>query len=301
MTIVADTVIHHLSNEKRYVRIRGNRIVAAQYPRFSINDLVGLHRLGRGRGLPVLDTHSRWVRSELKNYLRFLHDLGIGGYRFDSAKHIDPQLFAHVLEGLPRGMNFGELVFQHPADYPSSYWRSMKAYDFPLALAISRAFSYHGDLGSLMNCESLWGPLAVTFVNHHDLARNRRGFANFRLHDLVDRRLAYAYLLSRRDGTPLVYGPDLRYREVKAGLRFHQYCRGLGSHPVAVSPTTLAVKRGETALAAINKAGYAQPVKTSMEPGLYRDLVMGWEGWTDRGKLHWTMPPRSATLLVKVE
>ncbi len=301
LKVVVDTVLHHLSNESRYVKIRGNRIVWAQYPRFSINDLRGLHRLGKGRGLPILDTGSPWVRSELKRYLQFLYELGVRGFRFDSAKHIDPELFPYLLEGLPPVLTFGELVYQRAADYPDAYWKSMSAYDFPLAWNINRAFAWGGDMRGLINPDSLWGPQSITFVNHHDLARNRRGFADFRVRDLGDRKLAYAYLFSRPHGTPLVYGPDLRYREVKAAIRFYGKAAGFSAETVLAEPNAVAFKRGQRALAVLNKAGHSQQLEVEMEPGTYRDLSTGWEGVTHHGRLHWSVPGRSAALLCKVD
>ena len=301
MAIVADTVIHHLSNESRYIHIRGRRVLWAQYPRFCANDLVGLHQLGRGRGLPILDTNSAWVRGELKNYLRFLFELGIRGFRFDSAKHLDPDLFPYLLDGLPPLLNFGELVYTRVEDYPEKYWRSMRAYDFPLANSMHQAFAFGGDLGQLLAPEALWGPHSIPFVNHHDLARNRKGFSQFRIPDLRDRKLAYAYLLSRAEGTPLVYGPDLRYREVKAGLHFHRLCRGLDSKPLAATREVIVIKRGDRALVGINKGGEPYSLQAIVDPGRYRDLVTGWEGTTSRGRLHWLLPGRSAALLHRYE
>ena len=301
ISIVADTVIHHLSNESQYVRMRGDRILSAQYPRFNHNDLRGVHRLGRGRGLPILDTRSAWVRSQLKSYLHDLYDLGVRGYRFDSAKHIDPHLFPELLGGLPAMLSFGELVYTEPEQFPSEYWKSMKGYDFPLASQLRKAFAPGGDLGSLLHPKALWGPLSVPFVNHHDLIKNRRGFSEFRVADLIDRRLAYAYLLARGEGTPLVYGTDLRYPEVKAGLTFHRAYEGEPLLPVAASRTFLAFQRGSQSLVAINKAGSSQVVTANLEPGRYRDLVTGWIGDTSHGRLHWRVPGRSASLLMKVE
>lgn len=300
MTIVADTVIHHLSNESRYLKIRANRIVSAQYPRFSINDLAGLHGLGRGRGLPILDTRSEWVRSELRNYLRYLYELGVRGFRFDSAKHLDPHLFPFLLDGLPPLMNFGELVYQRASDYPTTYWQSMKAYDFPLAWSINRAFGWGGDMRGLVTPEALWGPHAVSFVNHHDLARNRRGFRDFRVRDLQDRKLAYAYLLARSHGTPLIYGPDLRYKEIKAALHFHRATLGTETVPVLAERNAVAFKRGERALAVINKGGHPVELQVPLEPGIYRELITGWEGATNRAKLHWRVGGRSSALLCRV-
>jgi len=297
--IVVDTVVHHLSNESKWIRIRGNRILWAQYPRFCANDLMGLHKLGKGRGLPILDTRSPWVRSELRNYVRMLYDMGVRGFRFDSAKHMDPHLFSHLLEGLPPLLNFGELVYQQPEHFPAQYWQSLKAYDFPLAHTIHKAFTFHGDMRALLHPTALWGPLSIAFVNHHDLARNRRGFSPFRVADLQDRKLAYVYLLGSDHGIPLVYGPDLRYREVKAGLRFHQATKGAPRVEVFGNKVTIAFRRGRKALVAINKSASRQAVEAEMEPGSYTDLINRWEGVTHHGRLHWVLPPRSAALLIK--
>lgn len=301
IAVVADTVIHHLSNESRYVKIRGGRILSAHYPRFSQNDLTGLHQLGKGRGLPILDTRSPWVRSQLRRYLHFLFELGVRGYRFDSAKHIDPHLFPHLLEGLPPLLNFGELVYTEPEHFPVDYWRSMRAYDFPLAAHLKYAFAPGGDLGSLFQPRNLWGPVSIPFVNHHDLVKNRSGFSTFRISEPTDRRLAYAYILSRGEGVPLIYETDLRHREVKAGLAFHRFCARLPTVPVAATKNLLAFRRGSVALVSINKAGTPAEIVTELQPGFYRDLVTGWTGSTSQGRIHWSVPGRSAALLIKVE
>lgn len=298
LAVIADAVLHHLSNEPRYIKMRGNRILSAQYPRFCSRDLKGVHRLGRGRGLPILDTSSAWVRSQLQEYLRMLFELGVRGFRFDSAKHIDPHLFPALLDGLPPMLHFGELVYISPNDFPSAYWASMKAYDFPLAHSLKSAFALGGDLGSLVQPKALWGPNSVPFVNHHDFIKNRKGFHEFRISESLDRRLAYVYILGRGEGTPLVYGPDLRHPEVKAALKFRSMCIGEPWLATAACQTGMAFRRGERALVAINKAGQHWSVNAELRSGVYRDLITGWEGATVRGRLHWSLPARSAALLI---
>lgn len=299
LSIVADVVIHHLSNEPRYVQMRGDHIIAAQYPCFSRNDFRGVHRLGRGRGLPILDTNSHWVRSQLRNYLHGLYALGVRGFRIDSAKHMDPDLFPYLLHGLHDVLCFGELVYASPHDFPERYWQSMKAYDFPLARSIKMAFAPGGDLGQLVHPAALWGPHSISFVNHHDMIKNRSGFSFFRTDDLRDRYLAYAYLLARPDGIPLVYSGDLRAKEVKGGTEFRRATIGQPTHWLHADRNALAWQRGPWALAAINKAGQDWSLTAPLEPGIYRDLVSGFRGATTRGRLHWTLRARSAALLVK--
>jgi hypothetical protein len=119
--------------------------------------------------------------------------------------------------------------------------------------------------------------------------------------DLMDRRLAYAYMLARGEGSPLVYGADLRYAEVKAGISFHRRCAGQPFEAVAASRVALAFRRGSCALAALNKGGAVWTVTARLRPGLYRDLTTGWEGSTVGGEIRWRVPGRSAALLCRVD
>lgn len=311
MRIMADAVLNHMSNEPRYVRAYRNRIVEAQFPRFSKNDfherLSNAH--GGGRGLADLRMDSPWVRSELRDYLRMLYGIGIRGYRFDAAKHIDPDFFDYVLEGIPDDcLCFGELVYGSSHDFPGGYWRTMRAYDFPLAHTLKVAFAHGGDLGTLINPHdrggALWGPLAVTFVNKHDLIKNRRSFDFFRIGDVHDRHLSHVYLLGRQDGIPCLYTGDLRNAFVKAGLEFHQLAHGQPIDWIHASHNQLMWTRGPYLLAAINKAGHAWtpgPVGCGLAHGVYRDLLGGPSQYVDEyGRWHaCRVPGRGAVLLLR--
>ncbi|MFN8613142.1 MAG: alpha-amylase family glycosyl hydrolase [Vulcanimicrobiota bacterium] len=297
LAIVVDTVIHHLSNEGRYLRTRGGRIEAAQYPRFSTPDLRGLHQLGKGRGLPILNTDSPWVRSQLRDYIHGLFGLGVRGFRIDSAKHMDPHLFPYLFDGLPPLLVFGELVYGAPQDFPEAYFQSMRAYDFPLARAIKSAFAPGGDLGSLLNAPALRASHSVPFVNHHDLIKNRSAFDYFRITDVRDRQLAYAYLLARSEGIPLIYGSDLSSREVKAGLNWRRLAGGRPLEWLQASRTTVAARVGPALALAINKGGQPWRWHTRLRSGAYVDLVSGARYWTQGETLEVWIGPRQAALL----
>lgn len=302
IAVVADAVLSHMSNERRYVQLRGKRVVHAQYARFSTPDF--RPRPGDPHA-PRLDTRSPWVRSELRDYLRMLYGLGVRGFRFDAAKHIEPDFFPYVLEGMPPVLCFGELVYAAPEQFPPEYWESMKALDFPLAHALKRAFAPRGDLGSLVAPAALWGPLAVTFVNGHDLTRRRKALDFFRVPDARDRELAYLYVLGREDGLPLVYGPDLRSKVVQAGVTFGRAASGQPQRWVHADANTLVWARGARMLAGINKAGFewrAQALACGLEPGRYRDLVGGRLHAVD-GHGRWldaAVPARGGVLLVGI-
>ena len=298
LAIVADTVIHHLSNEGQYLRTRGGRIEAAQYPRFSTPDFRGLHQLGKGRGLPILNTDSPWVRAQLRDYIHGLFGLGVRGFRIDSAKHMDPELFPYLFHGLPPVLVFGELVYAQPQDFPAAYFKSMRAYDFPLARSIKSAFAPGGDLGQLVQPPALGGQHSVPFVNHHDLIKNRSAFDYFRVSDLRDRQLAYAYLLARPEGIPLIYGSDLSGREVKAGLSFRRQARGRGLEWVEAGQTVVAARVGPAMALAINKGGRPWRFHTRLLAGHYVDLVSQAHYWTHGDHLEMWLGPRSAALLV---
>lgn len=299
LSIVADAVLSHMSNERRYVQLRGKRVVHAQYPRFSTPDF--RPRPGDPHA-PRLDTRSPWVRSELRDYLRFLYSLGVRGFRFDAAKHIEPDFFPYVLEGMPPVLCFGELVYAAPEQFPPDYWQSMKALDFPLAHALKTAFAPRGDLGRLVAPSSLWGPLAVTFVNGHDLTRRRRALDFFRVPDARDRELAYLYILGRQDGLPLVYHPDLRSKLVQAAARLGRAAAGLPQRWLHADANVLVFARGSRFLVGINKAGHdwhAGSLATGLEPGHYRDALSGRVHAVD-GQGRWrgaAVPARGGVLL----
>lgn len=310
LAIMADAVLGHMSNEPRYVRSSRGRLEHAQFPRFSTPDFEDrLDRShGRGRGLAALRTKTSWVRQELRDYLHMLHGLGVRGFRFDAAKHIEPDFFLDVLSGLPGLLCFGELVLADAASFPGEYFKSMKAWDFPLAHTLKRAFAHGGDLGILAHPsdrgQALWGPVAVTFVNNHDLIRNRRAMDFFRVADSLDRSLAYLYILARQDGIPCVYAGDLRDAHVRTGLAFHRLAGSQSTRWLHVSRNCLMWSRGPSLLAAINKSGSTWApgsFECGLAPGRYRNLFGGSLQQVDQSGrwLDCAVPARGAVLLVR--
>lgn len=297
LAVVADTVIHHLSNESRYLKVRAERVVEARYPRFGPADFQGLYRPGRGRGLPVLNPRVPWVRQQLAEFLGYLFELGVRGFRFDSARHLDPSLLGWLLRQLPPVLSFGEFVCAHPEEIPSVFLEHMLAYDFPLAHHLKRAFAPGGDLGSLVQPVSLWGPRSVPFVNHHDLVRNRAAFDFFRVGDPRDRELAHLYLLLRPHGIPLVYAPDLRSKLIQAGLEFRRATEQRPMEWLAASRQHLAWRRG-SALVAINKSAQDWWWPAPLRAGAYHDVVQGQPVFSAGGTVQLRVPARGCRLLL---
>lgn len=288
LRIVVDTVLNHMTNDPRWVTMRGRRVLEARFPRFSARDFhggpgspVGVRpRLGKGRGLPELRTDTPYVRDELRTYVHDLYGLGVRGFRFDAAKHLDPGLFGHVLHGLPDVLAFGELVLTSASHFPPAVLAAIRALDFPLARTMKEAFAPGGDLRLLVDPGghggALWGPSSISFVNGHDLAKRGSELRFFRVGTLKDRLLAHLYILGRADGTPLVYMDDLRHAAVRAGVAFHATVEGAPMRWVLAEPTLLAFARGDERLVVLHKGGRplaAPALEVGLRPGTYRDWI----------------------------
>jgi alpha-amylase len=306
IAIIVDCVFNHMADDPAYVTREKGKVVKLQYPRFSTNDFhldqqgvkVDDDRLKGWLGLPDLKTESPYVRGELKNYAKMLvRDYGARGFRFDAAKHIEPEFFKDLLgvftEDERKGLYlFGEYVTGKPSDM-NDYLGSMKCYDFPLAKTMKEAFAFGGDLTRLVapqkSGDALSGPNAVTFVVEHDIAMhvtddNGKGDWDWiRIGGLeggADEKLAYAYILGRLDGTPYVYSGMPAYKKLRendaadrrsfdrhrnrhrdaqiaAGVRFHNLALGKAMDWRVKGKNQLAWQRGRDQFVAINKAGEA--------------------------------------------
>ncbi len=277
--ILVDAVLNHMTNHPHWVRMHRGRVMESRLPQFAPHDF---HTPPPGQGgrhtLPHLRTDTPWVKEQLRNYLWMLYGLGVRGFRFDAAKHIDPSFFPYALHDMPGVLCFGEMVYNHATAFPQTYLDWMKGYDFPLAHAMKNAFSISGDLRSLVDPEgrgeALWGPYSVPFVNHHDTVRRRKQFAYFRINDKIDRDLAYSYILARGQGIPSVYRTDLTRPLVKAALQFHKQSAGLETHFVHGSKNLLVLRRGRTQLAVLHKGGspvWFGELACGLAPGIYKD------------------------------
>lgn len=313
ISIIADTVLNHLADHPDYITIEGCQITSTSYPRFSLWDLHSRCQptsdidlwLGfpDGRGLPDLRTESPYVRQELRTYLHYLKSLGISGFRFDAAKHIGWDFFSHVLDGLEDTRNFGEFVYQEASSFPPAYLEFMQAYDFPLAATLKESFLPGGDLRRLLDPEeygdALWGPQAITFVRHHDIAQEPERWDSYLISNPDDQILAYLYILGREDGTPFVYLDRWDHPQITAGVKFHNAVLGQAQEWIDASANHLAWKRGNSALAAINKADFPIAISGHLQAGQYRDLLTNEMTPIPGAFHHLIVPPRGARLLLR--
>jgi alpha-amylase len=313
--IIADVVLNHMVDvremEPGFVMFDGDKIVSEKFPQFSPDDF---HRRCNINDADVnsvricwlsdanadLKTETARVRRIAKDYLKKLVALGVDGFRFDAAKHIEPAFFSEVLAAVPNTYAFGEVITKDPRFLPRT--EALDFYDFPLVATMREAFRLDGRLGLLKDPASenraLPGAKAVTFVRNHDIDRGQagdRGIEGERsLNDFgigwnganeplseSDIILAYAYIFGREDGLPYVFvDMPTRTRNDKrkdrfndkrlaAFIRFHNLClAGQDGVPRRKeifldlkSPNAIGWQRGKDRLVMINKSAKGLPIR----------------------------------------
>ena len=281
LKIIVDVVFNHMANYDDYSK-------TLKYPRFSPQDFHPKNcidynnRLSVTQGwincdLPDLNTNSSYVRQEAKTYLKKLLALGADGFRFDAAKHIEPDFFREVLKVVPpEKFVYGEVIGQ-TIEESNEYTGIFSVTDFHLVSTMSNAFSIGGDLRSLIepatSGKALPGTKAITFAQNHDIVTGQIGY---KLPTAQDTRLANAFVLARQDGFPVVYRDDAKDAIAKTGVYFRQKMMGEPQYfrngneiaQGADNPNMLFIERGDKGLAIINKAGESFDVKAAKMPGL---------------------------------
>lgn len=277
-----------------------------KYPQFSSSDfrpwcsLEGSEWDDRGKAMycwgdsswPELRTDSEKVRNIHKAHLDKLIDLGVKGFRFDAVKMMTPDDYRSYVDHInwrtgQTAFVYGEILdVNKEAHYP--YTSITTTMDFTLLQYMrQKAFLFGGDLRSLQVPDTFPDPRAVTFARNHDTVLNA-GFDNLKFSDFRDAELAWAYILSRQSGTPLVFRADADSPIVKTGVKFRQimsdrgagqeyvlsgeYCPGCSNHK-----DVLMMTRGGEGFVLINKSGnqfnvpWADLTLTLLE-GCYREL-----------------------------
>jgi alpha-amylase len=288
------------------------------HPRCSIDDsnLNSVRNCWLDNRNADLKTETTRVRDIARTYLKKLVDLGVDGFRFDAAKHIEPDFFADVLAAVPNTFAFGEVIESDPQKFPQT--EAIAFYDFPLVATMKLAFSFGGDLDVLRNPaaqnRALPDAKAVTFVRNHDIDRGQardRG-----LHEgaqgiygigwngpggeltEADILLAYGYIFGREGGVPYVFvdmepttegdkrNDRFNDERIVAFIRFHNLCLDEEAggprpeEPVNLgSENAIAWQRGKDRLVMINKSGENLPLhdlQTTLKPGRYVEVHEGW-------------------------
>lgn len=131
-------------------------------------------------GLNDLKTESEYVRNKIAEYMNFLIDLGVAGFRIDAAKHIPASDIAAIRQKLKSDVYiFQEVIRANEPIQPEEYVGNGDVTEFNFERKVGSAFKGREPLTNLAGIGSLNGWLpsdkAVVFVSNHD---DQRYFAN---------------------------------------------------------------------------------------------------------------------------
>lgn len=239
--------------------------------------------------LPDLDQSRSNVRTVHKQHLKKLIDLGIGGFRFDAAKHMPEAIVKEYIdfvdtESNENTWNYLEVIDDNDTKAENYNWIAAVT-DFVLYRSMKGGFTFSGDLRAFPP-KSVADPRSVTFGENHDTIRQLNPYAIEPYDDRSDAHLATAFVLARESGTPLVFNEDNLVLYVRTGVRFRRIMHERRSAGLNVrenilkvidSPTLLVMERGAEGFFVLNKATdkFDSPVLdltlTNLE-GCYREL-----------------------------
>ncbi|PFG57918.1 alpha-amylase [Vibrio sp. ES.051] len=273
-------------------------------------------------GLPTLRVCEHVVEQQ-RAYLLALKAIGVKGFRIDAAKHMTLEHLKRVWsEDITQDVHiFGEIITDGGAtkeEYrlflePYLQETRLGAYDFPLFSTIFKAFSKKGSFKSLIDpyCfgHALSPGRAITFVVTHDIPNNDV-FLELVMEE-ENEWLAYAYILGRDGGVPLIYtdhdtsgikGKDGKPRWQQAWndprmakmIAFHNLVHGQPMVILEGNDDMLVIKRGDKGIVVLNKSVREQSLslKTNSD---WADIVSGFVFLAGK---ELNVPPKSAMLLV---
>lgn len=289
--VIADVVFNHMANMPQYWNLRYPTFKPEDFHKqcdINYRDINSIISCWIGGSLPDLNLARENVRNIHKAHLEKLLSLGIDGFRFDAAKHIEPQWLQEYINTADSRSTWNYLeVIEDPATNIEDYRSIAAVTDFRLYDTLRDAFSYGGDLRKLRIPRALDDPRSVTFGRNHDTVREISSAAISAYKNSPDAHLATAYVLAREGGTPLILDIDHLYVPyIKQGVKFRQIMRHRGQEGKNVkenilalidSPTLLIMERGDEGFFVVNKAGkkFDTPVldaTLSNLDGCYREL-----------------------------
>ncbi|BBM67077.1 alpha-amylase [Vibrio alfacsensis] len=273
-------------------------------------------------GLPTLRVCPNVIEQQ-RAYLNALKALGVKGFRIDAAKHMTLEHLKQVwTDEITRDVHiFGEIITDGGATveeyelFLEPYLKETRlgAYDFPLFSTIFKAFSKKGSFKSLIDpyCfgQALSNGRAITFAVTHDIPNNDV-FLDLVM-DEESEWLAYAYILGRDGGVPLIY-TDLDTSGIKGKegkprwknawkdermakmIAFHNLVHGEPMTVLEGNDDMLALQRGDKGILVLNKSSRAQSLSLKLAQ-TYVDLISGIEMSSDEEV---KIPAKSAMLLV---
>ncbi|MBD8524469.1 alpha-amylase family protein [Pseudomarimonas arenosa] len=287
---------------------------------------------GGDAGLPDLIGNS-WVISQQQQYLRALKGMGVKGFRIDAVKHMKlPHVNALFNAEIKAGMHvFGEVITSRGSgdeEYrlflqPYLNQTDHAAYDFPLHGSLREAFRFGGSMSALVNPQAvgqaLAGARAVTVTVTHDMPNNP-GIFGWMILNPGDETLAYAYILGRDGGVPMVFSdhgesrPDLygarwndafNRSDIRAMIRFHNAAQGTDMQVLSYSDCHLLFRRGSRGIVGINKCGSAVNSTINMNNSVlwwntpYTDTLSGHVVNIKSSNYTFSLPARAARMWLR--
>jgi alpha-amylase len=246
------------------------------------------------RGLPDLNANA-WVIKQQRIYIAVLNFYGVEGYRVDAAKHMtnehllavfspdligNRRLYAEIITGGGAGStDYDRFLAPFLRDMPLNFG----AYDFPLLNTLKRSFGFGASFSQLADPlasgQALDPSRALTMPITHDIPNNS-GF-RYLLFDPVDEKIAYAYLLGRDGGEPMVYsdytaGDNGRWfdahksADIVAMVGFHNKMQGVSQEVLASNDCAVLWRRGQEGIAGINKCANEVVFNVDINNRFYR-------------------------------
>lgn len=233
-------------------------------------------------GLPDLRTEHAHVRAEARRYLELLIDCGADGFRFDAVKHMEPEFFAAVLDGL-QADGYGEYILQPGHEsVMRDFLPSMDLMDFSLYQSLARALGHEGDWAALDRVHedpdaALPPGRGVAFVTNHDLELAQYGGFVLPADGLA---LAHAFTVCRLQSRPLVWMDHRADPVLRAALQLRARAAAGGGWQSLQASRQLLVWRSQDggALLVFNAAGAPRHLEPAwLGSGPWQDLLAGAE------------------------
>jgi alpha-amylase len=273
-------------------------------------------------GLPDLNYQMPRVVAAQREYLTALKQLGADGFRIDAAKHMPIEHIQQVFtpEIIGDSYVFGEIIPAAHGGFMQEFLNDshFAAYDFTLFYSIHAALKSDGSFESLEDPNDLDTFRSLTFAVTHDIPNNEamRCFI-FDVADAArtDEQLAYAYILGRDGGVPLVYTDhgekdglytDLwkdafRRPALTAMISFHNAVFGKKMEILSAGKCHLILNREGQGIVVLNKGAEAVPVDVTAQniQGSFHN-VLGPETLTVSSDQHtFDIPPRSCLMYLR--
>jgi glycosidase len=146
---------------------------------------------GEHHGLVDLTTEASATQQTIADYMNDLLDIGVGGFRFDAAKHMAPDDLSGILAKLNKGPGeyflFQEVIdkdndkspYDQEAVDVSQYYATGNVTEFMYGLKLAKTFKDFGKLDWLSTFGESWNLMpsdkAVVFTDNHDNQRGHGG------------------------------------------------------------------------------------------------------------------------------